>query len=293
MLSSRYVHLHEALELGPMWLKQGAHVHVPMADGLAAAASSEQKPGITATAVAATATAATSTGSAAKPVPGKSLATATGKHTAAREALLLTIQGRTPKPVPAQEATLHPVAASTKPSALMWPLLQADTLNTALHECQRCYLYQQRCQPLAGHGSLKAKVVVVSPNPSIDDDMNGQLMSGEAGQLLRNMLLAAGIDEHDVYITSQVKCTPNASLKIAPEATAACTPVLQQQLDWIQPQAVLFLGQVFEQQSAQALAELTGHRPYAVIPHPARLLRQSALKAEAWQVLQTLKAHWV
>ena len=30
MLSSRYLHLHEALGLGPMWLQQGAQVLPPM-----------------------------------------------------------------------------------------------------------------------------------------------------------------------------------------------------------------------------------------------------------------------
>ena len=33
MLESRYLHLHEALGLGPMWLKQGARLLPPPAEG--------------------------------------------------------------------------------------------------------------------------------------------------------------------------------------------------------------------------------------------------------------------
>ena len=271
MLSSRYLHLHEALGLGPMWLQQGAQVLPPPNDNPPA----DNRPPAT---VAATPTAA-----------------ATSAHNSqsaqARQAVMAAVGGetKTPAAAPATNAkiappTIAPVVSAPTPI----DTLNAATLPAALAQCQRCDLHRQRRQPLPGHGSLQAKLLVVSPNPAPEDDMAAQLLSGEAGVLLHNMLAAIHIDPATVYFTSQVKCTPNATLQVNPTETAACTPFLQQQIAWLQPQAVLLLGQSFQHMAAEALAELLQHRPYVIVPHPARLLRQHQLKTEAWQALQKL-----
>ena len=271
MLSSRYLHLHEALGLGPMWLQQGAQVLPPPNDNPPA----DNHPPA---AVAATPTTA-----------------ATSAHNSqsaqARQAVMAAVGGetKTPAAAPATNAkiappTIAPVVSAPTPI----DTLNAATLPAALAQCQRCDLHRQRRQPLPGHGSLQAKLLVVSPNPAPEDDMAAQLLSGEAGVLLHNMLAAIHIDPATVYFTSQVKCTPNATLQVNPTETAACTPFLQQQIAWLQPQAVLLLGQSFQHMAAEALAELLQQRPYVIVPHPARLLRQHQLKTEAWQALQKL-----
>lgn len=271
MLSSRYLHLHEALGLGPMWLQQGAQVLPPPNDNPPA----DNHPPA---AVAATPTTA-----------------ATSAHNSqsaqARQAVMAAVGGetKTPAAAPATNAkTAPPTTAPVVAAPIPIDTLNAATLPDALAQCQRCDLHRQRRQPLPGHGSLQAKLLVVSPNPAPEDDMAAQLLSGEAGVLLHNMLAAIHIDPATVYFTSQVKCTPNATLQVNPTETAACTPFLQQQIAWLQPQAVLLLGQSFQQMAPDTLAELLQQRPYVIVPHPARLLRQHQLKAEAWQALQKL-----
>lgn len=270
MLSSRYLHLHEALGLGPMWLQQGAQVLPPPNDNPPA----DNHPPA---AVAATPTTA-----------------ATSAHNSqsaqARQAVMAAVGGETKTPAASTPnakiapPAIAPVVAAPIPIDTLSPA----TLPAALAQCQRCDLHRQRRQPLPGHGSLQAKLLVVSPNPAPEDDMAAQLLSGEAGVLLHNMLAAIHIDPATVYFTSQVKCTPNATLQVNPTETAACTPFLQQQIAWLQPQAVLLLGQSFQHMAAEALAELLQQRPYVIVPHPARLLRQHQLKTEAWQALQKL-----
>ncbi|MFD1245517.1 uracil-DNA glycosylase [Paralysiella testudinis] len=268
MLSSRYLHLHEALGLGPMWLQQGAQVLPPPNNNRPA----DNHP-----------PAADTSSAAAAPTPAHH----SNKSAHARQAVMAAVGGETKAP----PATPAP-SAKTAPSAVAAPIpidtLSPATLPTALAQCQRCDLHRQRRQPLPGHGSLQAKLLVISPNPAPEDDMAAQLFSGEAGVLLHNMLAAIHIDPAAVYFTSQVKCTPNATLQVNPTETAACTPFLQQQIAWLQPQAVLLLGQSFQQMAPDTLAELLQQRPYVIVPHPARLLRQHQLKAEAWQALQKL-----
>ena len=271
MLSSRYLHLHEALGLGPMWLQQGAQVLPPPNDNR----PTDNHP-----------PAADTSSAAAASTPAHH----SSQSAHARQAVMAAVGGETKTPAASTPnakiapPAIAPVVAAPIPIDTLSPA----TLPAALAQCQRCDLHRQRRQPLPGHGSLQAKLLVVSPNPAPEDDMAAQLLSGEAGVLLHNMLAAIHIDPATVYFTSQVKCTPNATLQVNPTETAACTPFLQQQIAWLQPQAVLLLGQSFQHMAAEALAELLQHRPYVIVPHPARLLRQHQLKTEAWQALQKL-----
>ena len=103
------------------------------------------------------------------------------------------------------------------------------------------------------------------------------------------MLAAIDIGVDEVFYTSQVKCTPNISLRITTEQIQACLPALQAQIEYIQPQAILLLGQVFKQlEKEKTLSRYLHDIPYVITPHPARLLRQSHLKASAWSALKIL-----
>lgn len=261
MLSSRYLHLHAALGLGPMWLRQGVRVE----------------------------DAAASRDPAAPDIPPKAMAdtppASTPAHQARRALLSALHIGDTPATPPHHRDTPATRTTAPLPEHADWA-----ALPQWLNDCTRCPLHTERRTPLPGHGPTQAPLLIISPNPAPQDDLSGQLLSGEAGVLLHNMLTAAGIDPAQAYYTSQVKCTPNASIHPGADARAACLVFLQRQLAWLQPKAVLLLGQDF-QAHPPLLASVLGALPYVIVPHPARLLRQGVLKAQAWPALQTLAAH--
>lgn len=265
MLSNRYLHLHEALGLGPMWLRQRARVRP--ANGHVVAAASSTHPAVN---------------PASQPVPTAN----------ARQAILAALN-KTAAPATVTTVSIHypgteaPAVRHQNDDAP----LQADTLPATLAACRQCPLHAQRRQPLPGHGNLSARLLVISPNPAPQDDIDGHLFSGDVGVLLANMLRAAAINLDSVYYTSMVKCTPNVSLKVDNAAETACRPTLQQQLGWINPAAVLLLGQSFAQHDPAKLAAMLQNRPYVIVAHPAQLLRQGVLKAETWQALQQLAHH--
>ena len=283
MLSHRYVHLHAALDLGPMWLRQGVRVE----DGLPEADAPAVAPATRTTAVE---TAESAGAPAPLSVPAHTHNTPTPAAAQARRALLSSLNIG----LAAAESTPPPRTALATPqtSTLSPTLPTADwtTLPQLLQTCRRCNLAGERRTSLPGRGSEHARLLVISPNPAPQDDIAGELFSGEAGVLLNNMLKAAGIDPGQVYYTSQVKCTPTASIHPGAYARTACQPWLAQQLAWLQPKAVLLLGQDFLPHPP-LLASVLGGLPYVVVPHPARLLRQGTLKAQAWPALQTLAAH--
>ncbi|MCG2584253.1 uracil-DNA glycosylase [Massilia sp. TS11] len=205
---------------------------------------------------------------------------------------------RSPAAAPALPPELVPVAETPAPAApdpvddMDWPALRA-----AIAGCQRCGLCKSG-RPLAGEGAERARWLVVAGPVNSEMESAASVLAGDAGQLLVNMLHAAGHGlERDTYVTPLVKCRPSsgkgADRAPTPEEIAACRPYLLRELALSGADTVLTLGQaaangVLERPLDTPLASARGqtHRVGAAqlvaTLRPQDLLRQPADKAEAW-----------
>lgn len=302
MLSSRYLHLHEALGLGPMWLKRGAHVRPAAAATAAVPTPKTSRPETAAPETAAPVPPAA-------PMPPVPMRPPAAAHTppaavpadAARRpasphaaTLLDDIRKRaraaSPLPTPPQENPLQTAqnlwAARTSAAFPDLPQLQQHAAA-----CTACKLHAERRQALNGHGALPAEVLALSLNPALHDDDEGMLLGGSHGRLLDNMLAAISLDAGQVFRTAWLRCTPRISLRPSPAEQVACAAFLAQEWAWAQAKAVLLLGDGFGDEVQQwLLRQIIGDTPCFILPHPAVLLRQPQLKAQAWPVLQALRA---
>lgn len=284
MLDSRYLYLHEALGLGPMWLSQTAYLIPSEITETNTPVKNDTRP---------VARSAPDNSVRSQPVrtshqTSPADITATQPANRHRDALRQIINQ------PATESVTQ-ITKEDNTSKIS-PITTSDELNISfesipatLTACTRCNLHQERCTPLPGYGASNARLLVISSNPAPPDDSSRQLFSGEVGKLLSNMLAAINITAEEVFFTSQVKCAPNVSLRITDEHLQACLPYLSAQIEHIRPQAILLLGQIFSQLDQTILAQNLHNTPYVISPHPARLLRQSHLKANAWTALKQLR----
>lgn len=261
MLSSRYLHLHEALGLGPMWLKQGAAVLPPQSAGPSPQAQPETP------AAPAHPQPATQAPPRTQPAPD---ATVSGARAATLASLGL--KTRPPEAAETDDAsarTADPIADTGLPH---------DPDNTVARHKAR----------LSAH-IRPAKLLVVSICPSTEDQIAGRLFSGKVGELLDNMLAAIGLAESDSRKTSWLGGPASSDPDDAELAHAL--PRIRAELELSDPRAVLFLGQHFTAPGRAALmAELTGGLPAFTVPHPARLLRHPEQKAAAWAELKKLRS---
>ncbi|NUF08831.1 uracil-DNA glycosylase family protein [Snodgrassella sp. ESL0324] len=284
MLDSRYLYLHEALGLGPMWLSQTAYLipsqvtetNTPVKNNTRLVARSAPDNSVHLQPV--------RTSYSSPPVDISAIQPAS-RH---RDALRQIINQPPTKPVKqtAKEDNTSKISPITTNDKLN---ISFESIPATLAACTRCNLHQERCTPLLGYGASNARLLVISSNPAPPDDSSRQLFSGEVGKLLSNMLAAINITAEEVFFTSQVKCAPNVSLRITDEHLQACLPYLSAQIEHIRPQAILLLGQIFSQLDQTILAQNLHNIPYVISPHPARLLRQSHLKANAWTALKQLR----
>ena len=269
MLSSRYLYLHEALGLGPMWLNRDAKV-------LAAAPPAERTASPVAAPKAAPASVAPAAETPREPVPAAAhhhnptSAAPAAPVNSARAAALAAVGSRIGA---YEERAQENLPAEKAPAEILPPA--HDTAH---------YL-----EALAGSIS-SAKLMVVSICPAPQDKVAGKLFSGTAGELLDNMLAAIGLSAADAHKTSWLEL-PTYEAEPPAAIVERALPRMQAECALSQPQALLLLGRFFTAAERQPLIQsLAGELPVFYVPHPAQLLRQPQLKAEAWAELKKLRA---
>jgi uracil-DNA glycosylase family 4 len=116
-------------------------------------------------------------------------------------------------------------------------------LERTAADCTLCRLCEDRTKVVFGDGAQDADVVVVGDAPGRTEDLLGRPFVGAAGNLLDNLLLDAGFDRDDVYVTTVVKCHPRTE---APDRDVvdACSPYLVEQLAHLRPRVIITLGPV-------------------------------------------------
>ena len=175
-------------------------------------------------------------------------------------------------------------------------------LREAVKECQRCNLRKGCRGVVFGEGNPGAKIVFCGEGPGADEDRLGRPFVGRAGQLLDKMLAACGFSRFEhVYILNTVKCRPPGNRTPSPEERAACRPNLDAQLALIRPKIMVLLGACALQEFAGQQARITRDRGkwlerggIHIMPtyHPAALLRNPALKRDAWEDLKKVVAKY-
>jgi len=205
------------------------------------------------------------------------------------------------RPSPTRPATPAPptLVAADPARAVRIAQLDWDGLKLEAAACQACVLCKQRKQAVLGVGAADAPWLFIGEGPGAEEDDQGEPFVGPAGKLLDAMLAAAGLQRgREVYIANVVKCRPPGNRNPSADEALACAPLLDRQIDLIQPKLIVALGKI-------ALTRLTGSdasmasmrgklHEYRGIPviatyHPAYLLRNLPEKLKAWEDLMLAK----
>jgi len=171
-------------------------------------------------------------------------------------------------------------------------------LERLVSTCRKCALCETRTQTVFADGSPKAKLVFVGEAPGRDEDAKGVPFVGRAGQLLDKMIAAIDLKREEVYICNVLKCRPPENRTPQPNEVEQCLPYLEQQIALLKPALICALGLSAAQallNSKGSMTSLRGrtfeYRGIPLIPtyHPAALLRNPALKREAWEDMKRVR----
>ncbi|MCP9941012.1 MULTISPECIES: uracil-DNA glycosylase [Synechococcales] len=126
------------------------------------------------------------------------------------------------------------------------PLPPRDPLQQLARSCaacRRCGLAAGRQQVVVSRGNPTARLMLIGEGPGAQEDLAGLPFVGRSGQLLEQLLAAAGLDsQSDTYVCNVVKCRPPGNRKPTAAEMAACRPWLEQQIALVDPLVIGLVG---------------------------------------------------
>jgi DNA polymerase len=147
--------------------------------------------------------------------------------------------------------------------------------------CRRCELGEKATQGVVGEGPPSAPLMLVGEQPGHEEDLRGRPFVGPAGQLLRAVLVEAGIPESRVYLTNAVKhfrfeLRGKRRLHKTPlqRHIAACHDWLEREIASRQPKVIVTLG-------ATALRAVLGRATSISAARRCELVRQGGTRVVA------------
>jgi DNA polymerase len=187
---------------------------------------------------------------------------------------------------PATEVATGDAKAVDDPACLDWPELRA-----AVAACTRCALHTSRTQTVFGVGNTQADWLIIGEAPGAEEDRRGEPFVGRAGQLLDEMLRAAGQSRGEVYIANVLKCRPPNNRDPELGEARACRGYLDRQIALLKPKIILAVGRIAAQTllatdtpvgKLRGKLHHLGDIPLVVTYHPAYLLRSPRQKSKSW-----------
>ena len=119
-----------------------------------------------------------------------------------------------------------------------------EKLNQEIRNCKKCPLWKTRKNPVPGEGPANARLMICGQSPGQKENEKGLPFIGPAGKFLDKLLEIAKIDRKKIFITSPIKCFPPKNRKPTKREIAACLPYLKKQIEIINPQKFILLGEV-------------------------------------------------
>jgi len=199
------------------------------------------------------------------------------------------------------EAVVAPEAAiiSAREAARTAPTLEA--LRSLLEHFDGCALKHTATRLVFADGNPQARVMFVGEAPGREEDIEGLPFVGRSGKLLDRMIAAIGLDRTSAYIANVIPWRPPGNRTPTPQETQICLPFIQRQIELVNPDVLVTLGNPSTQTLLSTREGImktrgkwfdydTGTRAIRAIAtfHPAYLLRSPSYKRMAWQDLRAI-----
>ena len=199
------------------------------------------------------------------------------------------------EPPPAPEQAI----ASAREAARIAPTL--EVLRDLLEKFDGCALKSTATRLVFSDGNPRARVMFVGEAPGREEDIEGLPFVGRSGKLLDRMIAAIGLDRSKVYIANVIPWRPPGNRTPTPQETQICLPFIQRQIELVDPDVLVTLGNPSTQTLLGTREGImrtrgkwfdydTGTRVIRALAtfHPAYLLRSPSYKRLSWQDLRAI-----
>ncbi len=189
--------------------------------------------------------------------------------------------------------------ASAREAARTAPTLEA--LRVLLENFEGCALKNTATRLVFADGNPAARIMFVGEAPGREEDIEGLPFVGRSGKLLDRMIAAIGLDRSKAYIANVIPWRPPGNRTPTPQETQICLPFIQRQVELVNPDVLVTLGNPSTQTLLSTRDGImktrgkwfdydTGARKIRAMAtfHPAYLLRSPSYKRMSWQDLRAI-----
>jgi uracil-DNA glycosylase family 4 len=207
-----------------------------------------------------------------------------------------------PAPIPAARGDApSPEAAISSAREAARTASSLEVLRELLEKFDGCALKNTATRLVFADGNPQARVMFVGEAPGREEDIEGLPFVGRSGQLLNRMIAAIGLDRTSAYIANVIPWRPPGNRTPTPQETQICLPFIQRQIELVNPDVLVTLGNPSTQTLLSTREGImktrgrwfdydTGTRMIRALAtfHPAYLLRSPSYKRMAWQDLRSI-----
>jgi DNA polymerase len=207
------------------------------------------------------------------------------------------------RPTPSAAAALaNPDAAAESARARAAAAGDLQALRQALAGLDECPLKWTAANLVFGEGVAEAEAMFIGEAPGADEDRQGLPFVGVSGQLLDRMMASIGLDRGNSYITNILPWRPPGNRTPTPAESLMLLPFIHRHIALVRPRLLVLLGGVSTAtllERREGITRLRGRwleyrHAGAAIPamptyHPAFLLRNAAMKRDAWSDFLAVK----
>ena len=199
------------------------------------------------------------------------------------------------EPLPTPDAAIATAREAARTAASL------EILRDMLEKFDGCALKSTATRLVFADGNPKARIMFVGEAPGRDEDIEGLPFVGRSGKLLDRMIASIGLDRTKVYIANVIPWRPPGNRTPTPQETQICLPFIQRQIELVDPDILVTLGNPSTQTLLSTREGImktrgrwfnydTGTRAIRAMAtfHPAYLLRSPAYKRLSWQDLRAI-----
>jgi uracil-DNA glycosylase family 4 len=199
------------------------------------------------------------------------------------------------EPLPAPDTAIASAREQARTAASL------DRLRSLLEQFDGCALKSTATRLVFADGNPKARIMFVGEAPGREEDIEGLPFVGRSGKLLDRMIAAIGLDRSQVYIANVIPWRPPGNRTPTPQETQICLPFIQRQIELVDPDILVTLGNPSTQTLLSTREGImktrgrwfdydTGTRVIRAMAtfHPAYLLRSPSYKRLSWQDLRAI-----
>jgi uracil-DNA glycosylase len=199
------------------------------------------------------------------------------------------------EPLPAPDAAVATAREAARAAASL------EILRDMLEKFDGCALKSTATRLVFADGNPKARIMFVGEAPGRDEDIEGLPFVGRSGKLLDRMIASIGLDRSHAYIANVIPWRPPGNRTPTPQETQICLPFIQRQIELVDPNILVTLGNPSTQTLLSTREGImktrgrwfnydTGSRVIRAMAtfHPAYLLRSPSYKRLSWQDLRAI-----